>query len=198
MRIVDLVSAGEIALQQAAAILHDTIPEGWAGLDVALAVVRECLAPDRISLAAIDQSGVLGWIGGQERYSEHVWELHPLAVRRDVQRHGIGRALVLELEGRVRERGIHTVFLGSDDLRGETSLAGVDLYPDPLAKLQAIRNPGSHPYEFYQKLGYVIVGVVPDANGFGKPDIWMAKRIASPQQGVALSNQHLATTTRSG
>ncbi len=44
----------------------------------------------------------------------------------------------------------------------------------------AIRNPGGHPYEFYQKLGYVIVGVVPDANGFGKPDIYMAKSLAPP------------------
>lgn len=33
------------------------------------------------------------------------------------------------------------------------------------------------PYEFYQKLGYAIIGVVPDANGLGKPDILMAKRV---------------------
>ncbi len=75
------------------------------------------------------------------------------------------------------------MFLGSDELRGETTLAGVDLYPDPLARLQAIRNPGGHPYEFYQKLGYVIVGIVLDANGFGKPDIYMAKRITPAAQG---------------
>jgi aminoglycoside 6'-N-acetyltransferase I len=31
--------------------------------------------------------------------------------------------------------------------------------------------------EFYRKLGFVIVGVVPDANGPGKPDILMAKRV---------------------
>jgi aminoglycoside 6'-N-acetyltransferase I len=31
--------------------------------------------------------------------------------------------------------------------------------------------------KFYQKLGYVIVGVIPDANGPGKPDIMMAKRV---------------------
>ena len=40
-----------------------------------------------------------------------------------------------------------------------------------------IRNLKGHPYEFYQKLGYVIVGVIPDANGPGKPDIIMARRI---------------------
>jgi aminoglycoside 6'-N-acetyltransferase I len=41
----------------------------------------------------------------------------------------------------------------------------------------SIRNLKRHPYEFYQKLGYVIVGVIPDANGPGKPDILMAKSL---------------------
>ena len=30
---------------------------------------------------------------------------------------------------------------------------------------------------FYQKLGYEIVGLIPDANGPGKPDIMMARRL---------------------
>ena len=34
-----------------------------------------------------------------------------------------------------------------------------------------------HPYEFYQKQGFVIIGVMPDANGLGKPDILMAKSV---------------------
>ena len=34
-------------------------------------------------------------------------------------------------------------------------------------------------YEFYQKIGFSFVGVIPDANGFGKPDIIMAKRVAN-------------------
>jgi aminoglycoside 6'-N-acetyltransferase I len=38
-------------------------------------------------------------------------------------------------------------------------------------------NLRGHPYAFYQKIGFVIVGVMPDANGLGKPDIYMAKRI---------------------
>jgi aminoglycoside 6'-N-acetyltransferase I len=60
---------------------------------------------------------------------------------------------------------------------GLTSLGGVDLFPSPLEHLARVRNLRRHPYEFYQKQGYVIVGVVPDANGFGKPDILMAKSV---------------------
>ena len=34
-----------------------------------------------------------------------------------------------------------------------------------------------HPYSFYQQQGYSIIGVMPDANGRGKPDIIMGKRV---------------------
>jgi aminoglycoside 6'-N-acetyltransferase I len=46
-----------------------------------------------------------------------------------------------------------------------------------LARLQALAPAGRHPFVFYQKLGYAVVGALPDATGFGKPDILMAKRI---------------------
>jgi aminoglycoside 6'-N-acetyltransferase I len=51
------------------------------------------------------------------------------------------------------------------------------LYQETWKKIHEIKNLRRHPYEFYQKMGYVITGVVPDANGVGKPDILMAKRI---------------------
>ena len=89
----------------------------------------------------------------------------------------IGRALVAELEDRVRERGALTLWLGSDDETGQTSLSGVNLYPDVWTHITAIRNLHGHPYEFYQRLGFVITGVLPDANGIGKPDIYMAKSL---------------------
>jgi aminoglycoside 6'-N-acetyltransferase I len=53
----------------------------------------------------------------------------------------------------------------------------VDVYPDPLAAAAQIQNLGRHPFEFYRKVGFTIVGLLPDANGFGKPDIFMAKRV---------------------
>jgi hypothetical protein len=71
-----------------------------------------------------------------------------------------------------------TVLLGSDDEDDMTTLSGVELYPDVWTHVANIRNLRGHPFEFYQKCGFVIVGVVPDANGLGKPDILMAKRVA--------------------
>ena len=47
-------------------------------------------------------------------------------------------------------------------------------------RLEAIvRNLGQHPYEFYLRLGFRIAGVLPDANGRGKPDIFLAKRVGA-------------------
>ena len=69
------------------------------------------------------------------------------------------------------------IFLGADDENFRTTVSGIDLYPNVLEKLQQIENPGGHPYEFYQKVGFSIVGILPDANGLGKPDIILAKRV---------------------
>ena len=80
-------------------------------------------------------------------------------------------------EERVRERKGYTISLGADDENNMTSVSGIDLYPDVLGHLSNIRNIKGHPYEFYQKMGYTIVGILPDANGPGKPDIYMAKRV---------------------
>ncbi len=177
MQIIDLTSGDESAVQQAAALLVDLLPEGWATMDEALKEVADSFPDERISRVAVEDDELVGWIGGLERYGGHVWELHPLVVKRERQSRGIGRALVTDFEERVRERGGHTIYLGTDDKRGQTTLAGLELYPEPLAHAARLENPGRHPYGFYQKVGYTVVGVIPDANGFGKPDIFMAKRI---------------------
>ena len=75
-------------------------------------------------------------------------------------------------------KGCLTVYLGTDDEFGKTSLADADLFEDTFGKIEHIRNVRGHPYGFYQKIGYKIVGVIPDANGLGKPDIIMAKSLA--------------------
>jgi len=171
------------ARRQAAALLivafSEHWPHAWPDMPAALEEVHECLAAENICLAALDEAGsLLGWIGARPAYGVTGWELHPLVVDPARQGEGIGRALVGALEAAVQARGGVTLFLGSDDEDQMTSLAGVDLYPDVAAHIGRIRNLKRHPYEFYQKLGYTIVGVIPDANGLGRPDILLAKRIA--------------------
>jgi aminoglycoside 6'-N-acetyltransferase I len=180
--ISDLTSGAEEKIRQVAELLVDGFredwPDAWPTVDDALKEVRESFGEDRISRVAMDEAGaVLGWIGGMPSYGENVWELHPLVVRPNLQRRGVGRALVADLEERVRERGGYTLWLGTDDESGMTSLSGADLYPNVLERLANIENLRGHPYGFYLKLGFSIVGVMPDANGFGKPDIYMAKRL---------------------
>lgn len=141
--------------------------------------IAESFADDRISRVAIDTKSdmAIGWIGGILTYDPYAWELHPLAVDPEYQGHGVGRALVADLEVQVKSRGGLTIYLGSDDELGLTSLHGIDLYPNPLEHLLQIKNLKRHPYEFYQKCGFVFTGIVPDANGFGKPDLLLSKRV---------------------
>jgi aminoglycoside 6'-N-acetyltransferase I len=177
MQIFDLGRDDEGAIQQCAALLIEGLT-GWPDHASALKEARDSLEPGRISRVAVDDDElVVGWIGGRPHYDGNAWELHPLAVRTDWQRKGIGRALVVDLEERVREQGGITLYLGTDDEDNRTTLSGVDLYSDLFERVAGVRNLRGHPYEFYQKLGFVIVGVIPDANGLGKPDILMAKRL---------------------
>lgn len=185
MRIDTLNPNDEAIIQQVAAMLVEGFkehwPDAWPDLDSALEEVWESFGEDRISRVALDEDGTaLGWIGGiDDDYDGNVWELHPLVVTKQRQGQGIGTALVADLENLVRERGGLTITLGSDDEDNMTTLSDADLYTNLWEKIANIRNLKRHPYEFYQKLGYTIVGVVPDANGRGKPDIIMAKRIGA-------------------
>jgi aminoglycoside 6'-N-acetyltransferase I len=184
MLIVDLEPGDDALVRQSATLLvggfKDNWPDAWPNIDAALEEVRESLGEGRISRVAVDEDGaVLGWIGGIPSYEGNVWELHPLVVRADIQRRGIGRALVTDLEERVRERGGFTLWLGTDDETGMTTLSGVDLYPNVLEHLANIRNLRGYPYEFYSKPGFSMIGAMPDANGPGKPDIYMAKRVGA-------------------
>ena len=174
----DLQSDDNDAIDQIAVILMAAFP-GWKeSVDEARDEVSESLTEENLSLVARQGGKVLGWVGGIPTY-DYAWELHPLAVHEDARGLGVGTALVHALEERVRTLGALTLYLGTDD-DGDTpgtSLWGVDLYPDPLAHAAQIEVI-SHPTSFYRRLGYTVIGVVPDANGPGKPDIIMGKRLA--------------------
>lgn len=181
--IVDLTPDRGDWVEQAAVLLHDAFrnrTQDWQDLDSTRQEVLASLAPDRISRVLLDNSGnVLGWIGGIPMYRGRVWELHPIVVAESQRRQGLGRALVHDLERVVEGRGALTLWAGSDDENDETSLSGADLYLDIPGSIRDIKNLRGHPYEFYLRLGFRITGVMPDANGRGKPDIVLAKRLGA-------------------
>jgi aminoglycoside 6'-N-acetyltransferase I len=152
-------------------------PSGWRDLTSATAEVARILH-DGFARAVVDAGRLVGWVGALPEYNGRVWELHPVVVQRAYRRRGIGRLLVAALEQEVRRRGGLTITLGTDDDSGMTSLTGVDLYADVPRHIREIRDlGGGHPFLFYLQLGFVITGVMPDANGPGKPDIYMSKPV---------------------
>jgi aminoglycoside 6'-N-acetyltransferase I len=155
---------------------RDEHPEAWPDLESALEEVGTVLR-DGFAFAAVDGAEVMGWIGGLPQYDGNVWELHPLVVDEKKRRRGIGRELVKFFEREAKARGGVTAWIGSDDEVNATSLGGADLFPNPLQHLQDVKVTGKHPLDFYRAVGYVVAGVLPDANGPGKPDIFLAKRL---------------------
>ena len=180
MHIINLADRPGPILEQAAQLLVLAFdqPHGWPTFELARDEVVSVLHQG-FACAMVEEENLLGWIGGLPEYHGKVWELHPLVVREDYRRQGIGRALVQAFETEARERGGLTATLGTDDDSDMTSLAGIDLYDDVPRHIAELRDLGrQHPFLFYRRLGYVVTGVMPDANGIGRPDIYMSKRLS--------------------
>ena len=127
------------------------------------------LESERICRVAVDEQGrLMGIIGGIPAYDGHVWELHPLAGSAVFAGTGHRQGAGGGFRGTGSRQGRLTITLGSDDEDNMTSLSGVDLYENLWEKIRDIRNLKSHPFGFYQRMGYIITGVVPDANGIGQ------------------------------
>ena len=177
MQIVDLADHPQL-IDQVAEMLFEGFryrwPDAWPDLDESTAEVQESLDEGRISLVAVAGDIAIGWIGAIRAYP-NAWELHPLVVAASRRGERIGTRLVEAVQDRIAGMGGGTLYLGTDDQDGSTTVSGADLYPDPLRHLSKIQ--GDHPFQFYRKLGFSLVGVIPDANGPGQPDILLAKRI---------------------
>lgn len=181
MDIRDLAGADAALESQMAALLTEGFAgaafTNWPPPGEAEATVREALVAPNIALGVFAGSALIGWIGGQPIYAGHTWEVHPLVVAPDRRGRGAGRALVAALEARAAAAGASTLFVGSDDEKSATTIGSRDLYPDPLAALAELKDLKDHPLSFYLKAGFTVTGVLPDANGPGKPDIFLAKRV---------------------
>jgi aminoglycoside 6'-N-acetyltransferase I len=166
--------------KDAARILREALahmPSAYNGPGEAEAEVETFGAdPDRFGLAAMEGGLLVGWVGAIRSHS-HAWELHPLVVDPGRQRRGVGTALVAALEAKARAEGVLTIWLGTDDDFGGTTLFGRNLFPNVLEHAAGLASTAGHAFTFYRQLGYELVGLLPDVNGFGKPDILMAKRM---------------------
>lgn len=179
MVIVNLSTQAYSVHEQAASLLVHAFdePRGWPNLESALTEVTMVLN-EGFAFAMLNDDVLLGWVGGLPEYAGRVWELHPMVVHREHRRQGLGRRLAEAFEHEARQRGGLTATLGTDDDSGMTSLAGIDLYDDVAQHMSLLRDLGrNHPFLFYKKLGYVVTGIMPDANGRGRPDIYMSKRL---------------------
>ena len=109
--------------------MKDFSAEFCPTFEAAMEKMQRCACDERICRGYVDETGtLLGWIGAIEQYIRTGWELHPLIVKRDARKRGIGSALIRDLENTIRSRGGITIYLGTDDEHNRTTLSGVDLY----------------------------------------------------------------------
>ncbi|MCG8478040.1 MAG: GNAT family N-acetyltransferase [Spirochaetales bacterium] len=176
---------------RAAQVLFDAFavdfPLAWPTIDSAHREVDEALNRERLTLGAWTRDDTLaGWVGAIPQYCKREvvtgWELHPLCVDPSYHGRGVGRLLVRSLEEELRRRGATVVYLGTDDESGRTIAADKEIsnVPSMIAELERRAESGlriDHPYAFYRRCGYRIVGLIPDASGIGRPDILMAHRL---------------------
>jgi aminoglycoside 6'-N-acetyltransferase I len=181
--VTDIVLLEELSSHQrdeAAEVLRSAlapISPAYREIEAAKAEVHSFLStPERFGLAAIEDRRVVGWIGAIRTY-DHGWELHPLCVHPDSQRRDLGTALVRALESAARRENILTLYVGADDEIGATNVFGVDVLENVGSHIRSLEGKPPHPIGFYRKMGFVVVGLMPDVNGVGKPDILLAKRI---------------------
>jgi aminoglycoside 6'-N-acetyltransferase I len=181
MTIVDLDQLSAAQQDQLTELTFDAGAEHSPGWHPTLASARETIDEARDKLARVlldEEARPVAWIAASHDWGR-LWEIHPMIVARAHQRRGFGRLLVREIEVRAARAGALTLTLSTSDMTGATSLSGVDLFADPARRLVELTTTKPHPVSFWIRLGFVVVGVTPDAEGPGMPSISLAKRLSS-------------------
>jgi aminoglycoside 6'-N-acetyltransferase I len=164
-------------LVRAASRFSSAFPTPEAALGELLDVAR---TPDALSFVALNLAGeVCGLVGAAPLRSSSVLRVYPLVVDPPFQRRGVGRTLVRALESAALSSGMTTLMMTLEDEAGLTSLAGRSLFPDPLAPMTRFVPPASHPSAFLKRLGFALTGVIPEAAGPGRPELWFVKALGA-------------------
>jgi len=180
IHIKDLHETNADLIDQLAHILMDCFfdfsPDWLPTLEDAVEEIHESFEPGRRSRILVnDRDDVLGWIGAFE--DDNCWEIHPIVMARDAQRKGYGEMLIDDITRLAIEGGAVALWAGTSDETRATSLSEVDLYEDPFTAMKDMTAHKDHPVHFWKKIGFTLIGVMPDEEGLGKPGIHFAKRI---------------------
>ena len=163
------------------AMLHKAFPDHYPK-NVAKEEIIRLLKGDNMLYVAVENETVIGFVGtSKARRYISAFQLDLMVIKPERRGEGIGTKLLDIVEHRLRDKGVVTLFIGTDDEGYKTSLTGTNIYEDTFEKIESISST-SHPYQFYQKQGYQIVGVIPDAFGIGNHDIVVAKRLYEPRK----------------
>ena len=177
--IIDLDTTNSALVERLANITHEAFRENspdWVPtIELALRQVVAATSPGRLGRVILDQGQAAGWIGIIK--GRRVWEIHPIAIAIEHQYKGFGHLLVEDVARLAKAAGALTLFAGTSDEVGTTNLFGVDLYADPASAIKNLRATRRNPFEFWQNAGFTVVGLMPDAEGEGKPGIHMARRL---------------------
>ena len=174
------IGSSEETIKQAAEILYITFgadEKNWwlKNRKEAFDEVKECIEKPNVCIGIKTGNELIGWAGIRPMY-EKTWELHPMVIKKEYQRKSYGRLLLTEIERLAHLNGIIGLVVGSDDETNSTSLSAKEINGENIFdEIKNIKNYKSHPFEFYQKCGYSIIGLIPNANGQNKPDIWLWK-----------------------
>lgn len=154
-------------------------PSWLRDIDSAMREIQRMSGKGVLTRVAIEDGEPRGWIAAQPQ-GQGSWEIHPLLVDPTASGRGFGRMLVEDIERQMRlHKGI-SVFLSTSDATNSTNLSDFDLYSAPLDALRniAVRDKAhGHAFRFWQRVGFTVVGVIPDAEGPGVPSIQLAKKL---------------------
>jgi aminoglycoside 6'-N-acetyltransferase I len=168
--------------EQAAALLVESFnnPRGWPTSTMAREEVSRVIG-EGFARAAIDGATLLGWVGGLPSTRARLGAAPHRGAAKDLAaRHWTRAGRGLRVRGGPSRRAHGHPRHGRR--LGYTSLAGVDLYADVPRYVPSLHDLGhDHPFLFFRKVGFVVTGVMPDANGRGRPDIYMSKPVHRPQ-----------------